>query len=386
MTDKEKDFISLYCEYCQEITDASPDYHQFMAMGAIGVALKNKVFMPWGDTKLFPNFWIIVIGESTLDRKTTAIMLTKRLIDRFDHTLIYDNEFSYEGLVKLLAARPTGGFWFSEFKTLMGLLNRDYMQGARGFLADMFDSPYEYRRKLSNDTFSIDHPAVSMFAATTQAWFVDQLKAADVEAGLIPRFIIVPSVRHGPDVPLPPMADKQKQATLIAWLHVFAGISGPIYLTPDAQDMHNAWYQRLRIKISRGKAEFAPFAGRLQAYLIKFCIVNEVNTSQTLKVTAATMKKSIDQVDWLYTQMSGIEADVMQFGKTNRDIGRIKKIMISKPDLPDGWITRTQLTRLSHMTKWEIDQVVINLQERDEVMIETVKDQSKRPIQKLKLK
>ena len=92
-------FLDIYQHYAEEVTDASPDYHAFMGLVTLASVVGNRVFMPWGDTNIYPNMWVILIGKSTLDRKTTSINISKRLLFRFNHKLIYPNEFSYEKLV-----------------------------------------------------------------------------------------------------------------------------------------------------------------------------------------------------------------------------------------------------------------------------------------------
>jgi len=371
-------FLSIYQKYAAEITDASPDYHLFMGLSLIGLILKNRVFFPWGDTRLYPNIWIILLGESTVDHKSTAIMIPHRLADRYDHLLSYPNEFSYERMVVMLANRPCGVFLFDEFKTFLGLLNRDYMAGSRGFLASMYDAPYNYKRELSSGTFEIKNPAVSIWTATTTAWFTDNLKESDIEGGLIPRFIIVRATRKGKDVPLPPMADKEARNLLQGWMTNFQSLSGAAYMFPDARKIHDRWYNKMREwRVNR----FGAFVGRLQAYLIKFAMIIQVNDTQSLKITPETMEKSVKLITWLFDEMRKIEEDEIVTGAHNKDIQKIKRYLSKTKN----WMSRSQLLRATHLSSWQFNNAIKTMSERDEVLIDKQKSEGTKPIQIFRL-
>lgn len=370
-------FLDIYQAYAEEITDASPDYHRFMGFSTMAAILKNRVWLPWGDTRLYPNLWIILLGASTVDHKSTAIMISKRLLDRYDSKLLYPNEFSYERLVMMLSKRPCGAFYFSEFKTLLGLLNRDYMQGARGLLADLYDAPYKYERELAKDTYTIDHPAFNVSAASTLAWFTDKLKDEDVEGGLLIRFLMILAVRRGPSKPRPPMADAEKRDEMYGWFKIFETISGPCYLTKAAELIHDEWYEKMRLRGQSGGGRFSAFAGRLQGYLVKFSILIEINQTQKLKISGESMTEAVAAADWLYKHMSQIEREEIVTGKPNKDIQKIRRAIRNN----NGKITRRDLIRTTHLSKYELNSAIDTMEEQETIkVVPTRVEGSKKPV------
>jgi len=370
-------FLDLYQRYAEEVTDACPDYHNFMGFVTLASVIGNRVFMPWGDTNLFPNLWVILVGKSTWDRKTTSINISKRLLFRFNNgRLIYPNEFSYEKLVIKLADSPAGCFYFSEVKTFAGLLSRDYMLGARGLLADLYDGPDFYTRELSGREYKIERPAFSIAAATTTTWLIENLKPDDIEAGFLPRFLIVPAGRRIQDKPRPPMADDTKRTAMLTLLREIENITGACYLTEKAGKLHDEWYRKMRMKVEGSGGRFSPFAGRLQGYLIKVAMLLEINNTRSLKVSDTTMSESIKMVDWLYSHMSAIERDEIPFNGHDKDLQKVKRALRGA----GGKMARRDLIRATHLSSRALDGALQTLKDSEEIGQDSAPGEGRKPV------
>lgn len=354
-------FLDIYQRYCGEITDASPDYHLFMGLATLGIVLGNRVYLPWGDTRLHCNLWLVLVGESTWDRKTTSVMLAKRLLDRWKSSLIYPNEFSYERIVTMLSTRPCGGFYFSELRTFIDMMNREYMRGARSLITDLYDAPYKYERELQNQTYTIDHPAFAIMAATTLDWLIDGMKESDLSAGLFPRFLIVAPKRRSEDIPRPPMADKDKVKAMHHWFTTFSEIAGPFYLTNEANEVHDSWYHDMRKKVTGGRLD--PFLGRLQGYLLKFAMLLQININQKLKITGPVMEEAVKIAWWVYDSLRGLEAEDIVTTKSEKFINAVKKRLRKN----GGVMTRSELIRATHMSAKRFNETLNDMKAREEI-------------------
>jgi hypothetical protein len=366
-------FLELYSQYAEGITDAPTNYHKVMGMLLLGSVLKNKVFFPWGDTRLNCNMWVILLGESTWDRKSTAIGIPQRLLNYWSAgKLIYPNEFSYERLVATFAKRPCGVFFVDEFKTFAGLLNREYMGGARGFLTTMYDSPDKYTRELSNETFTIAYPSISIAVATTKTWFVDKLRNEDIEGGFIPRHLLVPADPQTLDYSFPPPACKETRGMLFEWMDTFADLSGPCVFSKEAREIHDRWYRSIRERPVNDR--FAAFAGRLQGYLIKFSMFYEINYTQKLTVSGESMTRAVAMVEKNFRAMQKIESEDMARDKWDKDCQTILRHLKKA----NGWIDRSSLLRSTHLQGWQMDKAMDTLLDRDEVDIHSKREKGAR--------
>ncbi len=70
------DFVQMYCdEYAGEVTDAPRKYHEIIALGVIATIVNRNVYLEGGVNSLYPNLWIVIIGKSTIMRKTASLNL-----------------------------------------------------------------------------------------------------------------------------------------------------------------------------------------------------------------------------------------------------------------------------------------------------------------------
>jgi len=367
-----------YVNYAESITDAPIEFHNFMGIAGMGCVLGNKVHFPFGDTNIYPNIWIILLAPSSAYRKTTALNIIKRLLLRVDPALVYPNEFSHEKIQEILSQKPYGSFFFSEFITLMGLLNRDYMAGCKAFLADLFDCPVVYERQTKGNNTRIENPAVSIFSATTIEWFLEMVKETDIYGGFLPRFLIVPAYSKTKDMPIPPRVDQVKQKALIDELEEISKVSGEAYLTDGARKLHGQWYSRFS-ECADG-TRFNAFYQRLQTYILKFAMIIQVSKNRGLEITEDSMQEAIGYMDWLSNNMRIIEDNELTFGKVQKDMKKVMGILRQRKTKGESETSRKDLLRATRLSSKELDNTTETLFEQEKIDIsqKTVGDSHKR--------
>ena len=379
-----QDFLSTYTSYAGELTEASPDYHIFVGLATIGSVIGNKVWFPFGSRPIACNTWLILLGESSIDFKSTAFQIAVELLRKLGtqtkQRFVYPEEFSYEALVSSIAKKPDGTLFADEFSTFMATLNRKYNQGAKGLLSTLFQYRGEYERELRGKTFTIKDPAPSLWCVSNYDWFINNLEREDVSGGLIYRFLMIPSVRQGRELPLPPPPDPIKRSLLLNHLFQFSQIKGIGYMKEAAKALHDEWYRKIKIKA--GKGPFAPFAVRLQSYLIKFAMLLEINATMTLKISVSSMRGAIGLIDWLYKRMEQIQSDEIVFTPGEKDVLSVKKAIRRHPDQEP---TRAELSRLTHLGKWHLDRAIETLLDRKQLTVRGEKKAGKKPVTKYRL-
>lgn len=367
-----QDFLTLYKDFAESVTDAHPNYHDFVGIATVGITLGNNCYLPFGDTRIYPNIWLILLGDSSFSRKTTALNIGKRLLSEVNPSKIYPNEFSQEKIQALLEVRPSGCFYFSEFLSLMGLLSRDYMVGAKGFLADIFDAPYSYTRETGSKTINIKYPAVSILSATTQSWFTEKMKESDVQGGFLPRFLMILPRPKTKTLPLPPQADKDKRQELINILKDIQHITGVCYLKEDARRLFEDWYVKLSNLPGNGRTQ--PFLHRLQIYTLKFAIIFSVMDEMNIKISAGSMLKAIEKCMELCKSMTTVEDEDIVFGRVQGNMRKITQYLKKHGDSSKS--TLLQNTKLSSK---EFNEAIETLIESEKVNSHKIKT-SRKPL------
>ena len=357
-----KTFLEEYIEYASELTDAPIFFHNFVALSLLSTVISNKIFFMFGDQKIYPNLWIILIAPSSHFRKTTCINIGKRLLNP---TLILPSEFSHEAIVELLEYKPTGCFFFSEFMSLMGLLQRDYMAGVKAFLADIYDSPELYRRTLKRKDIEIKNVCINFLSATTKEWFTKSLKESDLMAGFMPRFLLVPALIKERDMSIPPAVDIERKDKLYHRLQVFENgvVTGQMLLSDEAKQRYHEFY----IKYKKFQHPLLDaFFRRFEIYCIKFAMLYEKNKDKKSNIISQeSMTEAINNINWISKQLINLCENELTFTKFQENSQKVIKYLKSKNNI----VSRVDLLNNIRLSTKELDEVLNTLLQSEKIRL-----------------
>lgn len=193
----EDSFVSEYKLWANEATDAPEQYHElscFIALSSVvsqGLALQ----LPYNDN-FRPNLWGLLLGESTLSRKTTSMRMAMDLLADLDPELILASDGSAEGLLSGLAGRPkrVSIFYKDEVSGFFDSINRkDYLAGFPETLTQLYDVPKVLPRILRKETITVTEPYFIFFGGGIRDKVFGLINDDYVLSGFIPRFLIVSS-------------------------------------------------------------------------------------------------------------------------------------------------------------------------------------------------
>lgn len=234
--------------YFDSISIAPVEYLLTSLLAAIsGTIGKNVYFNITNSMNIYLNIWAVIIGRSTIMRKTTAINLVCKDIQRIDNAmykdyrkdldeyqraintanenktkieiekptreyLMFPNDSTVESLAENLSVSNRGLLTHSEFGAFLLQLNRGYSADAKQFLTNLYDVPptYEISRTTKENTL-LERPYLSILGASTIDWIKDNSNETDLRSGFLARFIF--SIRNTPDKEYIPLL-KLKQITL----------------------------------------------------------------------------------------------------------------------------------------------------------------------------
>jgi ribosomal protein S25 len=190
----EYNFISEYKRWASGATDAIEEYHELSAFILLSAILSTglKLTTNWGE--IIPNLWGMVLGESTLTRKTTAMRMVMDMISDIDQSMILATDGSVEGLLTGLADRPrrTSIFYKDEVSGFFDSINRkDYLAGMPETLTQLYDVPKVLTRLLRRETITISSPYFIFFGGGIRDKVYSLLNDEYVLSGFIPRFLVV---------------------------------------------------------------------------------------------------------------------------------------------------------------------------------------------------
>lgn len=356
------DFLQKYVEFASEVTDAPVQYHNIIALAVLATALGNNVYLERGNKKIYPNMWVIILGPSSAFRKSTVLSIGKDLLRRVCENTLLPEEFSQEKLLALLQDQPQGIFIYYEFMALVGLLQRDYMAGAKALLTELFDCPTKYTRKTKGEVVEVVNPVLNLVAATTTEWFLEKAKEADMHGGFFPRFLYVPVDAKPTTVPFPEPADITKRNTLVGILgNIRKNVKGTMKLSPDAKAYYVKWFVSFEAKTAHSNSMIA-FRTRLTTYCLKIACLIEISATGNLIVSQKSMEGACSTTTWLSNQLRRLEEE-LTFTRFSTHKKKVLKLIRGEPG-----ITKSKLLQYSNLSARDLGSLISTLKVEERIV------------------
>jgi Protein of unknown function (DUF3987)/RepB DNA-primase from phage plasmid len=190
---KYETFIERYVEWARERTDAAPQYHEAGAFTILSAVLAGSLKAKTEHGSIIPNLWFMILGDTTLTRKSTAMDMAMGMLDEVNDDLLLATDGSVEGLLSSVASRPgkPGVFWRDEFSGFLEAISkRDYLAGMAETLTRLYDGK-NYKKVLRKETVELRDPILIMLAGGIRGRVQELLKYEHILSGFVPRFIYI---------------------------------------------------------------------------------------------------------------------------------------------------------------------------------------------------
>jgi predicted transcriptional regulator len=211
-------FIDDYTDYGIERTDAYPEYHKLCAFVLISTLVATSIRLDTNDGTMVPNLYGLILGPSTLARKSTVMGHAMSFLMAIDPSLLVANDATPEGLLNALATRPNRASIFhrDEVSGFFNQMNRrEYMSHMMEILSALYDVPPVFMRTLRKESFRIDAPVFVLLAGGVDTRVYEAAREDYVTSGFFPRFLVV-SGKPTTYIPMgPPVPNAQKKNTEI---------------------------------------------------------------------------------------------------------------------------------------------------------------------------
>lgn len=189
----EDSFVERYQHWAKSVGDAAHQYHQAGAFMALSAIMSGSVRLPTSFGTMIPNLWFMILADTTLTRKTTAMDLAMDLVMEVDPDVLMATDGSIEGLLSALAVRPgrPSVFLRDEFSGLLEqMTKKDYMAGMPELLTKLYDGKLQ-KRILRKETIEVQNPRLLIFAGGIKNKITSLLTFEQVSSGFMPRFIFI---------------------------------------------------------------------------------------------------------------------------------------------------------------------------------------------------
>ena len=187
-------FLDDYVEWGSEATDATPEYHELSGAILLSAVLADGLHLKTSFGKIVPNLWGLILGESTLTRKTTAMRMAMDFVTELDPECLLATSGSVEGVLSGLADRPKKASMFFRDEVagfFSEIQKKDYLSGMAEALAHLYDCPAIDHRRLRKETITIVSPVFIFFGGGIRDRVYETVHEDLFYSGFLPRFLIV---------------------------------------------------------------------------------------------------------------------------------------------------------------------------------------------------
>lgn len=390
MSEKNPNLIESYLDFFSE-TEPPTIFNRWCIIGGIGALLGRQAWIQHGHKKLYPNQYIMLVGESG-SRKSTAIKVFLRpLLEEVGYKTIAANKTSKEKFLSDLEmgmdkvndpeemldvtkpsgkgprANPTMRELFGikntdepseclvmsdDFNIFIGHGNIEFIE----MLTDLWDynGIYSSRTK-SGKSVLVPNPTLSMLVGDTQLGISMAFPTEVIGQGFFSRLIQVFSDPSGRRVTFPPPPDLEKKKKLIeGLLWIRKDFRGPIPIEPNAVVALDDIYQNWK---DLDDVRFKSYSQRRFDHLLKLSMccaaarkIRSINSSTVeyansiLHYTESVMPKALGEFG--KARNSDVQAKILELLEKSVDTGGLHPIEGIWPQVHRDLESTTELARV----------------------------------------
>jgi hypothetical protein len=237
-------FVTRYMRWAVPQTDAPIAYHLATALGLLATTAPTDLSIVYAGPPMHANLFVLVVGRSGEDRKSTATGMGRGLLIRAAPSLAGHEPGSAEGLIDALAVQPTQMISYSEFGSFLARAQEgSYFEAIKTRYNELFDAVPVQRMKASGKGVIVDHPRVSILAACATPYLEKYTEPVDWSGGFMGRWLVFFSHREKL-LPFGAAADPTLENGLIAELGArsTASVGRCAGLDADAQRLWVTWF------------------------------------------------------------------------------------------------------------------------------------------------
>lgn len=193
------DLTKMYYDYS---TDAPEEFGWWLGVQLLGHALGYSTIHLIQPGEVRHNLFLIIIGASTLSRKSTSQNLAKKI---YPYSVSLPKESSPEKFVVEMSENSSRMLWMGEFTKFLKQAQRGgYMSGMIEIFNDFYDCPDFFERKLmkrkdGENEFIVENAYLSVNTTVTPEMLKEYISEELVRGGFLARWLLVFGVPRARD-------------------------------------------------------------------------------------------------------------------------------------------------------------------------------------------
>lgn len=359
---REDDFITSYMEYAGS-TEVPPVFAFWCSVSAISAALGRRSWVQFGPWQTYPNFYILLVAPSALNRKSTAIRMAGKMVrdlqpppkiipENLTPPALMDElkKVEVNDITCLLRASGTGYVLADEFKSFLN--RKSYDMGLATLLIQLFDcnDTVEYKT-ISRGLERVEKSCLSVLGGSTSDWLRDGIPPDAIGGGLTSRMIFIQPREKSQLVSWPVHGPRQMflYQSAVKRLQSISQVEGEFIITPEAKTYCQQTYMDFWNSgvgpIMEADPMLTGYTGRRQQHQLKLSMILSASTTNEKIITLDHIQRATMALEeaekYLPKIMSQISATPI-----GANIDVVRRILSQGKN---GMMSRSELQRkLSH--------------------------------------
>lgn len=383
---KLKNWLDSYLDYTS-YQESTEKMHFWVGLSVLSAAVKRQLWMRRVRYKIYPNLYIILVGDSGATRKSVAMNIGMKLLrSAIDDIYYITGSMTSEGLVKhmnrskiILRGDSTGkptivtdSHVMVHADELATTFSYDRSRAAKFtmLLTEIYGSDEEYMHTLASENQIVLRNLYPVFLAGTDPRNLKVLPE-DAVAGMIGRTIFVTEKKlkrliawssDEDDVLADALGSKLKED-----LQIISSLHGQVTVTQKANDLFKSWY-------TDGKREAhddpytSAFYARCHDTALKLAMLFSISCNDSLIIDYKHVAKGIEYVEKQVQEFSNVRewAATSTYSQTRaRFIDMLRR--------QGGAGTRRQMMKMLSISLEEITGIETSLEAEHTVTIKMIK-------------
>lgn len=296
-------FFEAYNTYRKD-TESHQNFHLWSAVYAISCLLGRKCFLPQGVYTIYPQLYVIIVGEAAT-RKSTAANIAKRIIRDVGTVPMAPTSTSREALVDFMAKKGQIKYsiagkdyayhqvaaFANEFDTFVG--GQHVNKSIITFMTDIWDeNPYvDLTRK--SGSVEVPEPYFSLLGCCVPAWFESSVKGDLITGGFTRRtvFVYEEELDHLEAWPQGnSVSQNEVWPMLIEEAKRINKMTGEFTYTPAAIDLQSKMYEEQMSKRRNVDEKVKSYYSSRHDLLKKLCICLSAGFGDSMVVDASIVQ------------------------------------------------------------------------------------------------
>ncbi len=333
--------LDSYQQYA--VHQESPtDFHTWVNISMIATAMGRNCFVSMGMWATYPNMYLVLVGESAITHKSTAIKMGVEPMQEALPDIPYLGDcMTAQALTSVLAeitaegSDAVGVIEGSELSVLLDNSKKDDVLIKR--LTDFWDCPNRrVFRTIGRGKEEVKNVCINLLGGSTPKWLRSSVPEEALEGGFFSRLLLVQRPPKGEKNPRPMVSAAQKEALSNVRNDlqcIAANMSGEFVMEDSAEQLFDEWYHEYNHP-AKATGFMRGYFGRKGDFMLKVAMCLSASHSDEMIITYEDIMQALKLLNENEKHTEGLVkymGTTQEGQKSIKVLNTIKRGMINMP-------------------------------------------------------